>query len=267
MLLVAAFLLLASCTKEINLDYNDIEPVYTIVGAINDDGAEVMVTQTRNMSDSEISAGISGATVTLSDNAGRTDSLTYQSDGYYRPTSTWTGETGRVYTLSVSVGGQTFTSTSEMKHAVPLDSTAFQWLRISGQRELCFRYHFVDPAGEDNYYCIRIVRNGRVYKWDLNNAKDMDGEVLHKSLLCMDEEKAKENDVAYQKKILYEGDRLHIELWSIDRRSYDYLYSLDLGVSNASKTVSNFSGGALGYFSAYHNSCVDTVFHFSDIRE
>ena len=66
---------------------------------------------------------------------------------------------------------------------------------------------------------------------------------------------------------LQEGDRLLIEIRAIDQRAYDYLYSMQLMDNTGTNPIPNFTGGCLGYFSAYHQITYDCVFHVADAEE
>jgi len=50
---------------------------------------------------------------------------------------------------------------------------------------------------------------------------------------------------------LKDGDVMRMEVRSIDRASYDYLYSMQVMDNAGTNPIANFNGGLLGYFSAY----------------
>ena len=67
--------------------------------------------------------------------------------------------------------------------------------------------------------------------------------------------------------VLNEGDMLRIEIRAIDQRAYDYLYSMQLMNDTGTNPIANFSGGCLGYFSAYHQVTYTCSYHESDVEE
>ena len=67
--------------------------------------------------------------------------------------------------------------------------------------------------------------------------------------------------------MLVEGDKLRIELRAIDRRAYDYLYSMQIMDNTNTNPVANFTGGCLGYFSAYSQVTINYVFHADEVDE
>lgn len=87
----------------------------------------------------------------------------------------------------------------------------------------------------------------------------MDGTIFV-DIACMDEDTVEENKEEDYDDILYEGDRITIEIQTIDRRTYDYLYSLGLSERTSANPIANFTGGCLGYFSAYSAVRIEDVF-------
>ena len=83
--LLSFLLLLASCEKEIFLDYRSIEKIVVIEGFISNETAKVMLTLTRNMEDSVKTAAIEGAAITLSGNNGFSEAFEYKDGYYYSP--------------------------------------------------------------------------------------------------------------------------------------------------------------------------------------
>jgi hypothetical protein len=69
------------------------------------------------------------------------------------------------------------------------------------------------------------------------------------------------------KDMLREGDRLHLELRAIDQRTYDYLYSMQIMDNTGTNPIQNFTGGCLGYFSAYSEVTYDCIYHVADVEE
>jgi hypothetical protein len=70
-----------------------------------------------------------------------------------------------------------------------------------------------------------------------------------------------------EKDQLKEGDELRILIRAIDQRSYDYLYSMQLMDNTGTNPLENFTGGCLGYFSAYNQVTRYVTFHREDIEE
>ena len=67
---------LAACEKEIDFDYNEVEPIVMIEGRVTNEGTEVLVTRSRSVYDPVKPFGLEGAEVTVSAD-GQQDRLTY----------------------------------------------------------------------------------------------------------------------------------------------------------------------------------------------
>jgi hypothetical protein len=67
--------------------------------------------------------------------------------------------------------------------------------------------------------------------------------------------------------VLHDGDQLHIEVRSIDKNVYNYLYSLQIMDNTTTNPIANFTNGALGYFSAYSSVTYDTTVKIADATE
>ncbi|MCD8186011.1 MAG: hypothetical protein LUD68_06035 [Rikenellaceae bacterium] len=91
--------------------------------------------------------------------------------------------------------------------------------------------------------------------------KSNDGQLLSADTYCMAED-ASWND----EEIIRNGDKLRYEVRSIDRKTYDYLYSVAVGEDTSSNPLADFSGGCLGYFSAYSVSILESTFSFRYVK-
>ncbi|MCF0197635.1 MAG: DUF4249 family protein, partial [Bacteroidaceae bacterium] len=246
-----------------------------VQGDVTDREAKVIITRSRSMSDSVRCKGLDGAVVRLSDDQGRSEQLVYGTDGYYRSPSGWKGETGRTYSLNVRMDGNEYSATSYMMPPVSLDSIYFIWMETSGMRMLLLKCHYTYAQGRVadslrrgqlyNTQCY-VSRNGRFYRGQAG--RQLNPALFHTAQMvgCMPEKMMEEDDPDNRESILYEGDRMHIEVWSVDRPSYDYFFSIKTGKQNASNPITNIKGGAQGYFSAHHVCALDTVFRKAEIR-
>ncbi|MCC8034347.1 MAG: DUF4249 domain-containing protein [Rikenellaceae bacterium] len=257
-------LFFTSCEKEIEINYRSVEPLYVVEGRVTNETAEVLVTLTRDMDDGSLPAAQNDAEIILTSSDGSNHRLVYGPDGYYRAAGL-TGTVGENYTLSVWVGGGNFYSESTMHDGAGIDDLYFQWLKVMGQKFVILTFSFRDIPDQENYYCYRVWRNGKNYRWNVLHDRGNDGREITLDIVCMTEKMADENKKDDWDDILYEGDQIEIELQSIDRRTYDYLFSLGLGGSANTNPIDNFTGGCLGYFAAYSTCRSATVFSWSDI--
>ena len=236
------------------------KPQVVIEGRVTNETVSVLITTTCDMEDSVKVCGRDDDTVILSDDKGFNDELLYEADGRYRSPSQLTGAPGTAYTLTVETGGKTYTSSSVMQRQAVILSTAFRWEKFMNSRMLYYEVEVEDIKGEENHYCYHMYRNGEPYRWNVfTDQGDTDG-IIFVDITCMDEDTAEENKEEDPNDILYEGDRITVEVQTIDRRAYDYLCSLGLSERTSANPIANFTGGCLGYFSAYSAVRVEDVF-------
>ena len=117
-----------------------------------------------------------------------------------------------------------------------------------------------DILNQDNWYFTHLYRNGIGYRWAVKRDDQKPNGELQQLFSI-----ARENDDD-DKDMLHEGDRLHLELRAIDQRAYDYLYSMQIMGNTGTNPLPNFSGGCLGYFSAYSEVTMDFTYHEADVE-
>ena len=251
----ATVLLAASCQKVITLNLKASAPRLSIEGNLADDGQPCTVLLARSVSytDTNTFPAVSGAVVTLSDDAGGLETLRETSTpGQYRG-RTLLGQSGRRYTLRVETDGQAYVAMSTLPApVVPLTGLRAQKSVIGTNIQALPEY--LDPAGTRNYYLFRQYRNGRLNKnIYLQNDEFTDGKPNVRGLGTgggggsnTDADK------------LVAGDSLRVEMQNVDADVYEYFRTLSLtlqggGMATASPAnpKSNFSGDVLGYFSAH----------------
>ena len=263
---IAALFLLCSCTEEIQLDYRPIDPLYVIEGHVSNEGSEVVITGTRDIDDPVLKTGGEVQSVVLSSDNGIKETLTYREDGTYRSLS-FIGIPGQTYTLTVIIDGESFTSSSTMPGITEIVSTRMRWEEMMGNDMLHLIVDVRDKADDINYYYYRILRNGKLFKWNVMRDLDSSNHSVQFDISCMNRDKAEKNDPEDYDSILFEGDDITIEVRAIDMKAYDYLFSAKLSGQNPSNPVYDFDGEVLGYFSAYTSTSKSFVFHYSDIED
>ncbi len=254
-----AVVVLSSCEKDIDISFHEVEPIYVVEGSLYNSGMRVRLSTTNNMDDNSGDSELSYATITVSSTDGSESySLTHISNGIYRnygirPVA------GREYRLDVDINGRHFSSTSTMQRAPKVNNFRLVWMEVASQR-ICFGdLRLQDFANETNYYFLHIYRNGLGYRWAVMKDTNAPGKELQQ-LFTFYREGSDNSDV------LQEGDVLHLDIRTIDQRAYDYLYSMQLMDDTGTNPIANFTGGCLGYFSAYGQTTQDVVFHAADIE-
>ena len=241
---ISVSMLAIGCQKVINIDLNSASPAIVIVGNINDQPGPYTVTlnQTVNFSDPNSFPTVSGAFVTIADNAGTTDTLTETLPGTYH-TKKIMGVPGRTYTLNVTSNGQTYSSTSTMPQVVTFDT--LRVVQRDGFRDTSLfpEAGFKDPATGSNYYRFIETRN----------------DTLKQNVFVIDNEFSSGLYINFTLRSdtgLAVGDSVKVEMQCIDKGTYQYLSTFYVASGSSvnvtpANPISSFSNNALGYFSAH----------------
>jgi len=208
----------------------------------------VLVSKTSSYFGSETGFPVSGAKVSLKVENGNPKYLNEVEPGVYLLEKS-NAQTGYWYSVNVVYEGVTYTARSFLNKSVPildLDFSYFDGFGVfdSGYLANCY---IRDPAETENYYRIKYYVNGEP-------VNEQDGITLFSDKLF----NGNEIGLSHRSFVFLKTDTLTVELQSIDKAAYDYFSTLE-SISGPSwqqnaapaNPTSNFSNGALGYFSAY----------------
>jgi Domain of unknown function (DUF4249) len=247
-LAVLCALFIASCEKVIEIDLNTSAPKIVIQGRVTDQTEPFQVTiyKTVNFDQPNDYPAVTGASVRISDGTQTFELLEIEPGVYQTPTAQ-AGQPGRTYTLRVAAEGQVFEAQSAMPMLVAFEKLQQENGVMPGggiARQVV--PVFTDPLGFGNYYRFVQWTNGQ--RWPnifVLDDRNSDGLRITRPLFAPTGDL--ENAV---------GDTVVVEMQTIDRLVYKYFYALDASGGNGPNASvpgnpdNNFSGGALGYFSA-----------------
>lgn len=242
-------ILFSSCDKVIDLKYTDNEVKYVIEGSITNEagGCTVLLSKTRNFKDSNPFSGLSGGLVKIENN-GTVYTLPEESPGVYKLPSL-VGVPGQTYHLTVAIEGETFSATSTMPLVVPFDDFYMRPKDFDTLRTITY-VKYKDPANVTNFYWFELfVNDKRQRSFSLMNDQFTPGQEVTTPIIFQN----KTDDLSRNFK---KGDKLGLEMHSIDASVYLYLFSLS-GAEGSNdgaapaNPLSNLTGGALGFFSAH----------------
>lgn len=251
----AALLAATGCEKVVDdLKLNTTAANIVIEANLVDDGRPCQVSLVTSVNYRETNAfpPITGAKITLADDAGALETLRETSPGQYVGESI-RGLPGRTYILRVETGGGAYVANSTLPPVVPFDALTAETNSAGFDKEIQAVVSYVDPPGLGNSYLFRQYRNGRLNPaLFAQNDKFTDGRAQRAPLRNFMGSNAKEAD------LLVSGDSLTVEMLTIDPAVYEYFRTLNQILSSnpafattPANPTSNFSGGALGYFSAH----------------
>lgn len=251
---IFAATMLLSCTKEIEIDYNNIEPVPVIEGYLSPDNAGVKITSTRNMCDSVKTSGVKAESVKIVMPDGTETVLEFQSDGFYRPVTKIEPSDGETYTLKVVIDGVEYSGASTLPRKVEITEPQFVWANMMDWMQVLEFETLNVPENGEVYGWARIYRNGKIYFSDAGKCK---GNSPFDIGLYYDSDM--END---PEMILYDGDILSLEFRTIDEKVYTYLSEYNSTKMNPKQFFSASAEGktCLGYFAVYNSVKYETVY-------
>lgn len=250
----------ASCEKEIDFDYIDIEPLTVIEAELTPDGAKVGITFTTPMDEPMDRTHLTDAVVTLTD---LTDGVVYHlradEEGFFvDPTP---GVVGHDYRLAVERAGCRYEAEATMYPPTEIESLEFNWIKMPYDYVAVLQGRFSDIRNlEGESYWIKIYRNGEVYQWgEMDDRSAVDGICTFVAMTSRKDTDEEDDDT-----VLYDGDVVTCSVSPISSAMYDYLEALQ----NDSNGPAMFSGDkCLGYFMATSPVSDSVVFRPDEIPE
>ena len=249
--------LLPGCEKVIDIDLNESEPVVVIEGNLsqNEGTLEVKVSKTASYFSNQPVSKVENAVVTLENGPGFKLQAEETEPGYYKIAGLQPNPR-LVYRLTVGYDGQEYTGVSELKPVVKIDSLDIEYQQAQifiegGYRVLLY---FTDPEGEENYYRVKLYKNGERFDKVEN-------------LILFDDSRhdGKTIQVRLRNQLFEPGDTVKVEMLSIDYNTWKYFSSLremanlNPGSPSPANPPSNLSNGALGYFSVWTSSTRELI--------
>ncbi len=241
-------MMLISCDvddKIVDIPMKDGSGKIVIEGEItNEEGPyEIRVSRSVKVTSNEEIPVVTNAKVILSDNHGQTEELVYDPNDESYKTKNFTTAEGDTYTLSVTVDGKVYQSTSTMNKLVEIEKLEQEKDKLDNSTFVSV--FFTDPAEKGNKYVLK-GQKGELGATQYNVYSDdqLNGGTIGYPL--------------YGKFNLNKNDTVFVELQSVDTPVYNYfrvLSNLGLGdsgdIATPANPPSNISNGALGYFSAH----------------
>ena len=276
--LFALLMLLASCEKEIDINYHEIDPLVVIEGRVTNEYTQVSVKRSRSVTDSVQGASLPGAVISIFDND-EEHRLAYDpKDGCYR--SDLTGVPGHTYRLTVDFEGKHYEASSTMPEPSSIISSDFYWLKILDERLLAYVLCTTDTDPEQrNHFLYRMDRHSshphitqkmqnRPYRWNVFDDRGNPPGIIFRDIHCMMERTAQDDKEDDWDQILYDGDSIMLQLHTIDLPVYEYFRTLFSGQGGGANPTGNISGGCLGYFMASSITHADTlVVRLNEVKE
>jgi hypothetical protein len=253
-----AFILI-SCDEPIHLDLDQTPSQIVIEGLVtNKPGYQrVKITRSVDFYGTGKTPRVTDAVVTVKDDLGETVTFFHNpnnhadSAGIYIPITPFTGQIGRIYTLTVNVDGEVFEATDELFSVAPMDSLNYQVNEDEEEdpNEEGKIYELLmymrEPQDQENFYLFKFYRNDSLTYYSETDIYTSDDELLAEEL------EGVPSPVYYGL-----NDTSMVEIYSVSRVGYVYYGDLStilntdggmFGPIPASPRT-NLSNGALGFF-------------------
>ncbi|MCP4310613.1 MAG: DUF4249 family protein [Bacteroidetes bacterium] len=249
-LTLALFFALSSCEEVIDIDLNSADPVLVAEGYMELDSlCSLSLTFTTDYFQQEAPLLVEDAVVTLSDQSGASEILSYMGMGMYSG-RTIRGLEFSKYTLTIETGEQIYTGFSSLNPLPVFDSVILEDFPFGGPNPdedfpkmltISFRN---DPERED-HFMLRLIMNGEIFE--------------DYFALASDEYSTSAETVEYTTMMFptEDGDTLAMEVYAIDKDTYRYYSQINeaIGGSMAMSSTpynpaSNLGEDILGYFMA-----------------
>lgn len=244
-----------SCEKVINLDLDEAEKQIVVEAVLKDNPGnnKILLSYTSAVYTDQSFDKISGADVRVTDKNGNEYIFTedpYIPGYYHNPTFTVLHEND--YTLKIDIDGEIITSTCHSYAKPGIDSIIWypSPFASSGPDTIYMVDYFsVDNVNEVNHYRLRIWINGEEQDnyYYIGNDDFINGASYNAPFFGADAHK---------------GDTVLIELITLDKANYTYLYTLSSNESNSTSPAnptSNLSGNAIGYFGAFSTDTMSVI--------
>lgn len=250
---------LASCEKELDFQYHDVEPQLVIEGTTTDGGTRVSVTYTTPMDMPMNDTRLTDATVTLTDlTDGTSTRLSPDSKGYF--TDNTPGVDGHEYRLDVSRDGKRYSAESLMRHKVDILGLEFQWIKMPYDYVAVLQISFTDDGTAGDNYWVRLYRNGEAYKWSLVTDNLADNGIINEVIMTS----RKDIEAEDEKDVLLDGDEIRVEVIPVSLEMLDYLQA----IQSDSNGPRMFAGDyCLGYYLAAEVSQSTIIFRPDEMTE
>lgn len=248
-----AVLIFASCEDIIEVNLDGIEQKIVVEGSIIKDSlAVVKITQTADYYDPQTFPPAIGATVTLTDDAGNSETLTETADGIYKTTE-MIGVENRTYTLKIEYDGEEYETSSKLQKFVDEWGGLFTQTDIEFNDTVFSLFTFLGLTGD--------VEPATTNYYRLKDYKPNDSNKGRGTFNLYDDTQKLGDTIIMQLPSDYElWDTVVVEFWCINKKTYDYYNTIsdiasDGGggpppTSTPANPTSDFTNGAFGHFAA-----------------
>lgn len=251
-LFIISYFFFTSCEKVIEVDLNDSDPRIVIEAQLTEGEQEfaVTITQTADYFDNQPIPVIDDAVIYLITEDGTRTFVPFIRGGFYA--TSFEATPNQTYTLEVTIGETIYEATSFLPAKVELIELETEFQEATGPIDEGYLVYsrFVDDPAITNYYRLQHLVDG-ILQNEGEDIQVVDDNLFNGGIARL----------PLFRKVFDSGETIEVVLQHFDEASYDYFNSLVDIVSNEGgpgggsaapgNPNSNWSNGALGYFSAF----------------
>lgn len=257
-LLLLVVLLTFSCQKVVDINPKTGDQKVIVQSCLYKDSlAYVIVTKSTDYLSKTKPVSLSGAIVTLTNNHGASEILTWNSLKRVYEGNTIRGVANDFYTLQVTFEGKTYTASSVLPDLVPADTIIVKKNPATSFNEESYtmKLYATLPSNVDLYFLFKGYSNG-VFLNDVNDIYYADNKLLNGSLEGV--------DIGYEYSV---GDTAKLELMSLTKEAYNFYDAASIQLNNdggffstpPANVPSMFNNGAVGLFQCSTIQVLTTV--------
>ena len=244
-----------SCEKVIELELNEADQQMVVEAVLKDSPGNnyILISYSSTVYTDQTFDKISGADVRVKDKDG--NEYIFPEDplipGRYT-NSTFTVLPDNDYTLTVIAAGEVITSTCHSYAKPTIDSLMYSpspFSAITADTIYIIDYFSVDNPNEANHYRLRIWINSEEVRsfYYIGNDDFINGQSYNAPFFGAE---------------VRSGDTVLVEINTLDKANYTYLFTLSSNSSNSTapaNPTSNLQGNALGYFGAFSTDTMSII--------
>ena len=162
------FLAITSCEDVVDVPLEDTDELVVVDAWLTSEELPqtIRLSKTQVYFDSSFAAGITDASIQVSNSLGETFEFTHRSDGNY----IWTpavgediGEIGTQFDLTIEHGSEKYTSSTTLNRTTPVDSIQIEFIDDDAFRDdgVYGQFFARDPIGLGDTYWIKTYKNGQ----------------------------------------------------------------------------------------------------------
>ena len=261
----------SSCVELIDIDVDTAPSRLVIFGDISTEAKQhsIRITRTAGYFTTDNPAGVSGATVSISDEGGNIFYLSESADerGLYQTADNVRGEEGKTYTLNVQVETQHYSATALMPHINDISSVELKVSSISENLvEVLVYMEDVENLPENNFYTIFVSINDTPLNPTIDRFRVLSN--IRDGMPCFIlRQNAEDDDVRNLVRI---GDKVTVNINAISQEYVDFIRAAQSEIRGSNpifggppaNVPTNIRGDnpVLGFFTAFSSRFAEVVY-------